>query len=178
MRLRDGRTLTALGAAAVALWAVTQGIGILRLEAAGAAVVAAPVEADALAALHRREDLLQQTLQVRPMASQEWLSLAAARNALAMTPASIDGAFMMSALTGPNEADVMAQRALLGLVVWDKASAATRARTAIDLCGLSVTEPSRLRLVVSAHSEAVRADIRSALVAHGCAARMIGRIGL
>lgn len=197
------RTFTAAAAGIAALWAVAQGIDIVRFAAVGmasandsgvalepfarkaglasaalSAMLRAPGGPDALEALHRREDLLTRYLGVRPLASQDWASLAATRNALAATPASIDSAFLMSALTGPNEADVMAQRALSGLVMWERASAESRDRALIDLCGLNVTDPSRLRLVLSAKSTTVRAEIRAGLIAQRCAARLITALGL
>jgi len=178
MRRLDIRTLTAAVAGLAALWAVTQGIGILRSDAARASASRAPADIATMDGLHQREEALSQALRARPMGSQNWASLAAVRNALAMTPGSVDGAFLMSALTGPNEAEVMAQRALLGLAIWDKASAGTRARALTDLCGLNVTDPSRLRLLLSARSESTRAEIRGGLVDHGCTGRAIACLGL
>ena len=198
--------MTALVAGALAVLAVAGGIATVRFEmarkaaAAAGSYEAAPLDAWAsrtgfqgpaleaaiwlpdadvsMDALGRRHDLLTRWIAARPLAAQAWVMLAAVRHSLAMPPAAIDKAFMMSGLTGPAEGDVMAQRALLGLLLWETSPAEVRKRTVNDLCALTVYDPSRLRLVLTTKAEAVRAAIRSDLVDHACAPRMIAAIGL
>jgi hypothetical protein len=199
-----GRTLTAIVALALGVLAVTGGINAIRFDierksAAGAASGATLAvwtnrtglktlaleatlrqpEADAaMEALYRRHDTLIQLLAAKPLAAQAWIALAAVRQSLAMPQAGIDRAFMMSGLAGPAEGDAMAQRALLGVLLWETSAGGTRTRALTDLCGLTIDDPSRLKLVLSTKTEGVRAAIRGGLLDHACAPRMIAAIGL
>jgi len=200
--LAAARIVTALVVAALALLALVAGIDTVRFEIArktaadsgqSAALASwasrtgfkSPAleatlrlgESD-LDALGTRRDFLTRLLAARPLAAQAWIMLAAVRYSLAMPPALVDKAFTMSGLTGPAEGDVMAQRALFGLLLWETSPAEVRKRTANDLCGLTVYDPSRLRLVLTTKGEAVRAAIRGDLVDHACAPRMIAAVGL
>lgn len=198
MPLGEARTLTAIVAMALGVLAISGGIEAIRFEvarAAGADVASwtkraglrtlaletqmrRPDAEATMDALNRHAELLTELLVVRPLTAQGWIALAAVRQSLALPPASIDRAFMMSALTGPAEGGAMAQRALLGVLLWETSAAETQARTLTDLCGLTVYEPSRLKLALSVKSAAVRAAIRHGLVEHACAPRMIAAIGL
>lgn len=175
-RRADARALTAVAVVALGLWAVVGGLDLVRLSIARTA--ARDDAATVMDALHRRHDRLTQLLATRPMAAQNWVSLAAVRHALGMAPDGVDGALLMSSLTGPNEADVMAQRALFGLAVWETSAAEIHARVLTDLCGVTVNDPSRLRLVLSTKPEAVRAAIRAGMIDHGCAGWTIAAVGL
>lgn len=205
VRLIDARLITAITAAMVGLWAVLAGVDIIRFDLARKSATSPQAASDlaawsgktgfkapalearlrisddgagAMDALHRRHDLVTQLLTVRPLSSQGWIALAALRNALAMAPDGVDKAFLMSSLSGPAEGDVMAQRALLGLLLWEASADATRQRTLTDLCALAIYDPSRLRLVLQTKAETTRTAIRDGLVNHGCTARMIATIGL
>lgn len=161
-------------AADLEMWTSRSGVRSLALEA----LLRRPGAGATPAALDLRLDLLVRALSARPLAAQDWVALAAVRHALALPQTGVDEAFMLSAVTGPAEADAMAQRALLGMLLWEASAAATRERALTDLCGLAIYEPSRLKLALSTKPAAVRAEIRLGLVAHACTPRVIAAIGL
>lgn len=199
-----GRTMTAIVALALGLLAVGGGIEAIRFDierkaaveaASGAGITSwtdrigltslaleATIRLSDSAAdtesLHRRHENLTRLLAARPLAAQAWITLAAVRRSLSMPPVAIDRAFVMSGLTGPAEGDVMAQRALLGVIIWETSAVEARARTLTDLCGITVYDPSRLKLVLSTKTDGVRAAIRNGLVDYACAPQMIAAIGL
>ena len=196
---------TAIIAVAACAWTATQGLGLVRYQAASDRWVAQPANVDVLLpwigergvaaaaieavlraptgdsgpdVLKNREDMLVRLLTIKPAASHAWLSLAAVRNSLALPPGKVDTAFMMSGLTGPSEGAEMLERSLLGMLVWEKSSPDVRARTITDLCGLPAFDPSKYRLLLSIKAEATRAEIRAAMVANACPATAIKLVGL
>ena len=205
MHSRGPWLATAIIAVAACAWTATQGLGLVRYQAASERWVSQPANVDVLLpwiaetgvaamaieavlraptggggpdAVRNREDMLVRLLTIKPAASHAWLSLAAVRNALAMSPDKVDAAFTMSGLTGPSEGAVMLERSLLGILVWERSSMAVRARTMTDLCGVPAFEPSKYRLLLSIKAEATRAEIRAAMEANACPARTIKLVGL
>jgi len=205
MRTRFMRLLTLAVMIAACGWAFMQGVGYVRYEMAREIAEADPRETGALASwtrtpglastaldallhvpanngdpesLRQRADMLERLLVIKPGGSQAWLSLAAVRSQLALPQDRIDAAFTMSGLTGPAEGAVMLERSLLGVLIWERSSPAVRARTAIDLCGLSLFDPARIRLVMTTKTDAVRAEIRSSLEAGACSPKTIAIVGL
>lgn len=198
MRSRPIRFLTAALVAVPCAWTAVQGFGFVRFTAAlesgviddawtatpGLASLALDAQlrgaADSadLDTLRRREDRLTRLLAIKPGASRAWLSLAATRDSLNAPQAWIDAAFVMSGVTGPAEGAVMAERSLLGILLWEKASRDVHARTLTDLCGLSAFDPWKIRLVMTTKTAAVRTDIRAGLEAHNCSPATIKTVGL
>jgi hypothetical protein len=161
-------------AGSLALWTATPGLASVALDA----LLRGPADNAGSDALQKRADLLARLLTIKPSASQAWLSLAAVRNALAMPQDKVDAAFTMSGLTGPAEGAVMLERSLLGILLWEKSSPAVRARTATDLCGLSLFDPGKIRLVMTTKTEAARTEIRAGLEANACSRKTIKMVGL
>jgi hypothetical protein len=161
-------------AGSLAAWTATPGLASVALEA----LLRGPADNAGSEAFQKRADLLTRLLAIKPSASQAWLSLAAVRNALAMTPEQVDAAFTMSGLTGPAEGAVMLERSLLGILLWERSSLSARARTATDLCGLSLFDPGKIRLVMTTKTEATRAEIRAGLEANACPPKTIKMVGL
>jgi hypothetical protein len=198
MRLRPIRFLTAILVAGACAWTAVQGLGFVRFTAAlesgviddgwtatpGLASLALDAQLRAAAdrtepdALRRREDRLGRLLAIKPGASRAWLSLAAARDGVNAPQDKIDAAFVMSGVTGPAEGALMLDRALLGILLWEKASRDVHARTLTDLCGLPAFDPWKIRLVMTTKSAPVRADIRAGLDANGCSPATIKTVGL
>lgn len=199
------RLATAALAFAACAWTAAQGIGFIRYQAASDRWVSQPENIDVLMpwidepglataaieavlrapvgdagpdALKSREQMLVRLLTIKPAASRAWLSLATVRNALALPSDKVDAAFTMSGLTGPSEGAVMLERSLLGILVWERSSPNVRARTMTDLCGLPAFDPSKIRLMLSIKTEAVRAGIRAAMEANACRATVIKLVGL
>lgn len=192
-------------ACAICGWTATQGLGFVRYQAASDRWVSQPENVDVLlpwidepgvaaaaieaalraptgdygpAALKNRDDMLVRLLTIKPAASHAWLSLATVRNALALAPGKVDAAFTMSGLTGPSEGAVMLERALLGVLLWEKSSPNVRARTMTDFCGLPPFDSAKFRLMLSIKAEAIRAEIRAAMEANACRAAAIKSVGL
>lgn len=204
MRIRDLRFLTVVVIAAACGWTVIQGVALVsyrvsQFSAAGGQRtealdtwtdrlgLASLALEDLLRAqanpadrneLRQRQALLARLLAVRPAASQSWIALASVQNSLAMPSGAIAGSFQMSALTGPNEGEAMFQRSLLGVLLWERIPAGVRARATTDLCGLTVFDPVRFRILLTVKSEEVRADIRENLTSSGCPPRIVELIGL
>lgn len=205
MRGRITRLLTAALVIAACGWTAAQGFGFVRFQSALDKAAADRGQSEQLAAwaatpglaslaleaqlrgladngepdmLRKREDLLVQLLKIKPGASRAWLALAAVRNTLAEPQNKIDAAFIMSSLTGPSEGALMAERSLLGVLMWEKASSDVHARTMTDICGPAPLDAWKFRLIMTTKSEAVRAEIRSGMEMHGCSRAIIKTVGL
>jgi hypothetical protein len=205
MKVRELRFLTVVIVALACGWTVAQGFGLVRYYASARAASDdaarralqenwrgnTGVSTLALSAalrnavnpadvneLNKRHDLLSALLAVKPTASQSWLALAAVRNSLGMPPAGVVEAFDMSALTGPNEGAMMFQRSLFGLLLWERLDTEAQARSVLDLCGLTVFDPGRFRLVLATKSVDVRGEIQNRLQSAGCPPRIVASVGL
>ena len=130
------------------------------------------------AAIEARSAALDNLLSVRPMLSQSWLELAAARNSIKLPPEKVAAAFAMSELTGPNEGAVMARRSLLAVVLWESLPSEARASAVRDIAGMADFNALQFRIILSTKPEETRAGIRAALEAAGCDAKRIASIGL
>jgi hypothetical protein len=155
-------------------WTADPGLTSLALEA----MLRARQNPADTQAIGSRSDILSNLLSVRPMLSQSWLELAAARNSVKMPPDRVADAFAMSELTGPNEGAVMARRALLGIVMWGSLSPEARATAVRDIIGMTTFNALQFRIILSAKPDATRAGIRAALVTAGCDDKKIESIGL
>ena len=82
---------------------------------------------------------LDQLLALRPLSSTEWLALAGARVVTNAPRPEVISALTMSYLTGPNEAAIMFDRALFGLLQWNKLPEDIRERIARDLGGVMLS---------------------------------------
>ena len=205
MRGRITRLLTAALVIAACGWTAVQGFGFVRFQSAldraaddrgqseqlaawtaapGLASLALEAQLRGLAgdgeptALRKREDLLVQLLKIKPGASRAWLSLAAVRHTLAEPQDKIDAAFVMSGLTGSSEGALMAERSLLGVLMWERASPDVQARTLTDICGPAPLDAWKFRLIMTTKSDAVRAEIRAGMTMRGCPPALIKTVGL
>jgi hypothetical protein len=119
----------------------------------------------------RRVAELSEMLARAPLSSGLWLDLARARFADGAEPAKIFSALDMSQMTGPNEALVMAGRAIFGLPLWMLASHEMREAITRDLVGgwfeVKDTRRMLLRVLLAQARPETRAELRAALIAHG-----------
>ena len=119
-------------------------------------------------------------LTVRPMSSGYWLSLA--RLDLSANGKSFLDAMTMSNLTGPNEGDIAAPRAILGLSIWNVSAADIKSQALSDLgialSSLSQQQLSVVKKLVSEEPTQVQQTISLGLRTQGLSAKQIGRIGL
>jgi hypothetical protein len=125
---------------------------------------------------------LSDRLSRRPLSSIAWLRLARVRLAAGDAPAAVERIFLMSILTGPNEGYVMAQRGLVGIMLWEALPGDIRGHVAGDITGafipLTEVEKDAYRNALAAKSGAVRGEIRDALVAARLFPAALERIGL
>ncbi|MCX7899697.1 MAG: hypothetical protein N2444_06400 [Methylocystis sp.] len=107
----------------------------------------------------------------RPLSSRHWLELARARYADGSAPEKFFDAVRLSQMTGPNEASIMAGRAVFGLSLWSLAPADLRKALARDLVGgwpqISETRRALLRVMLDVATAQAREEIASSLVAFG-----------
>jgi hypothetical protein len=118
----------------------------------------------------RAEDLTD-LLSLTPISGANWLQLSVARYALGASPEKIASALALSNLTAPNEADVMAGRAVFGLPLWAALPPDSRRTLIVDLVGGwdSVDESGRagLKAGLGIAPEKTRQEIRAALLLWG-----------
>lgn len=119
----------------------------------------------------RRVKELSDLLARAPLSSGVWLDLARARFADGASPKKIFDALAMSQTTGPNEALVMAGRAIFGLPLWRLASPEMRKAIVRDLIGgwFEVKDARRmlLRVLLAQAQSDTRTELRAGLVAQG-----------
>src|SRR5262245_27980179 len=70
-------------------------------------------------AVSRRREVLSAILSLRPLSSIDWLSLAGTQLATNQLMEDVLASLRLSTLTGPNEAHIMVQRAVLGVLLWE-----------------------------------------------------------
>ena len=126
---------------------------------------------------------LGQLLSVTPLSSRAWVDLAITRLSTGAGAGKAAEALALSNLTGPNESDVMAARAIFGLPLWSALPSDLRRRLASDLVGgwdsLSAVDRAGLTLAFSVAPQDMRAQLASALRSLGAAgANVQGTLGL
>jgi hypothetical protein len=123
-------------------------------------------------------------LSVRPLSSEEWLSLAEMRVITGQPENDVRAALLMSSLSGPNEEYVMWQRGLFGLFIWQSLSPDARRRIIRDLAvalhelPLGVREIGVAKNLLSAKPDEARSEISRLLKAEGVTKADFDRVGL
>ncbi|MFZ2005988.1 MAG: hypothetical protein WB697_03405 [Stellaceae bacterium] len=141
-------------------------------------------EQGSAAAAEQRTALLTQLLAVRPMSSIAWLSLAGMRVATGEPYSTVLAALKMSSVTGPNEAEVMWERGIFGLLQWEVLPPDFQQRAIVDLAGPILTgivnDPGRqlVRSVLSAKAPKAQAQIARMLQTQGITSVDLKQIGL
>lgn len=135
-------------------------------------------------AAEQRTTFLTQLLAARPMSSAAWLALAGARMTTGRPYKDVLAALRMSAITGPNEAEVMWLRGIFCLLQWDALPPEFQQSAILDLAGPLVTgivNDSGRRLVegvLRAKTPQARARIALMLQVEGVDAGDLKHIGL
>jgi hypothetical protein len=209
--MRGGRILTALVTLNVCAFAIWHGWSIVRFTIARAAVLShhrpvetlqpwmavtsvagaavavplsEPVEPGSRESARRRADAFSAIIAVKPLSAMNWLSLASMRLVTAEPFDSVASALAMSSLTGPNEAFVMSQRGIFGLLQWDVLSADQRRQTAADFATAIPALPNAdyatnaAKAILSAKTAGVRQEIAASLRAQGLSPNDLARVGL
>lgn len=71
---------------------------------------------------NRQREVLAEILAIRPLASIDWMSLAAMQLLTDQPMEQVLGALMLSTVTGPNEGYVMADRGIFSVSLWEDLS--------------------------------------------------------
>lgn len=113
-------------------------------------------------------DAIADVLAVEPTGGFYWLALASALQDEGAPLHKTLAAVRMSALTEPREAATMAPRATFLLSLWERVPASERKLAIADLAEIRASLPGddrvRIRVIMNAKSEPVRAEIREALL--------------
>jgi hypothetical protein len=161
-------------------WAGVPGVSSAALQALLAQTAGVSDVEDA----RQRAERLTALLSVRPLASDEWLSLAEMRLITTDPEKKVQSALLMSSVTGPNEDYVMWQRGLFGLLIWRSLPADARQQTIRDFAGalrgvpLGHSELSAAKNVLNVKSGETRSEIMGLLKAEGVTKADFDRIGL
>jgi hypothetical protein len=132
----------------------------------------------------KRTEALASLLEVRPLASLYWLSLAGMRVVGGALQEQVLSALMMSRITGPNEAGVMVQRGIFGLLQWEMLPEQVRVQTARDLAGAmvegSMTDGAItvIRGVLARKVDETRSEIAGMLALEQVSSARLAQIGL
>ena len=157
-------------------WAGVSGLTFSALESS----LTALTDTEDKAQVAKRRDQITEVLSMRPLAAEYWLTLAEIRllGGEGLTKA-LD-ALTLSALTGPNEGYLIAQRGIFGVSYWEILPAEIRNRAAADLAArrLSDRNAERVRSILTGKIPDVRQQIRAALQARGFPDGDFSRIGL
>ncbi len=111
-------------------------------------------------------------LRLTPLSSEAWLRLAIARRAGGKPVSEIASAIVLSQLTGPNEAALMARRAAFGLGLWSVFPSDLRRVLIGDLVGggwahMEAGQREGLSALLQAESPETRQEIYAALLLAG-----------
>lgn len=125
----------------------------------------------------------REILRETPMSSQAWLDMATQdfHETRTLGPKALRY-LELSWETGPHEGQIMARRALLGVVAWEQLPAAFQKRVLVDLAASLTYLPEipelQLRLVVAAKNDAARRELRAGLLGMQVAEQRIVGLGL
>jgi hypothetical protein len=126
-------------------------------------------------ASNQRRDQLSALLAIKPLSSTDWLAFSGMQLTTAQPRPQILGSLLLSWVTGPNEGYVMAERGVFGLTLWDILSPDLRARVTADVAKAEIGESAKFRAVLSAKPEAVKIEVRNALLASGLSPKEVER---
>ena len=131
-----------------------------------------------LAATDSLRDGLSAVLSIEPLSSPDWLWFAGLQLSTNQPIETVVESFELSMLTGPNEGEVMANRGIFALSVWDALPAHLRDRTVTDLALATISSArTKLETALSAETEKVRSELRTRLIAEGLSPKDLEQIG-
>jgi hypothetical protein len=159
------------GAETIGTWATVPGVASTALQSK----LKEKINASDLNAANSRREALSAILSVEPLSSAEWLSLSGVQLVTDQPMDQVLATLMLSALTGPNEGYLMADRGIFGASLWEDLSPDLRRRTAIDLAAEKPPENEKFRAVLSTKSEVVRNELRTAMLATGLSPKEVER---
>src|SRR5262245_11437708 len=128
-----------------------------------------------LKAANNRREALSAMLSIKPLSSMDWLSLSGMRFMTDQPMEQVLGSLRLSAMTGPNEGYVMAERGIFGASLWEDLSPDLNRHTAMDLAATERPDDGKFRAVLSTKSERVRNELQTAILATGLSPKEIER---
>jgi hypothetical protein len=152
-------------------WATVPGVALADLQLK----LKEKINPSDLRAANRRREALSAILAIKPLSSMDWLSLSGMQFITDQPMEQVLGSLRLSRLTGPNEGYVMAERGIFGASLWEDLSPDLKRHTAMDLAVEEIPDDSKFRPVLSAQSERVRNDLRTAILATGLSPKEIER---
>jgi hypothetical protein len=132
----------------------------------------------------RRADDLSELLSIQPLSSVNWLSLSGMRLVAGQSETEVLSALEMSWVTGPNEGNIMLQRGVFGILLWETLPPDARRRVIDDVAGAILGTPvgdSELNVVKNVLGEKsvdIRQEIASLMRARSVPASQLARLGL
>jgi hypothetical protein len=159
------------GAETISMWARVPGIGSTALQSK----LKEKINPSDLTAANSRREALSAILSIEPLSATDWLSLSGVQLITDQPMEQVLATLMLSALTGPNEGYIMTDRGIFGASLWEDLSPDLRRRTAIDLATGKPPENGTFRAVLSTKSEAVRNELRTAILATGLSPKEVER---
>lgn len=118
-------------------------------------------------AAESRREALSSILSIKPLSSGDWLSLSIFRRVSDQPMEQILAGFKLSTMTGPNEGNLMANRGIFGVSIWDSLPSDLQRRAARDLFTADLSEKQKIRPFLSALPKRVRNEVRESLLASG-----------
>jgi hypothetical protein len=146
----------------------------------GVAAAAWKIVLPGLTATDSLRDGQSAVLSIKPLSSPDWLSWSGLQLSTDRPIEIVVESFELSMLTGPNEGEVMANRGIFGLSIWDALPAQLKDRTVTDLVVGAVSSgqaTTKLRTALSGEPEKVRTELRTRLLAEGLSPHDLEQIG-
>jgi hypothetical protein len=138
------------------------------------------INASDMQAANRRRETLSSILSLKPLSSLDWLLLSGMQLVTDQPMEQVLKSVELSAMTGPNEGHVMAERGIFGVSLWEDLSRDLKSRAAFDLGPMIYprtpeegVKGEKFQAVLATKSELVRNELRKALVATGISAKDI-----
>jgi hypothetical protein len=125
-----------------------------------------------LQAANRRRETLSSILSIKPLSSLDWLWLSGMQLVTDQPMEQVLESLELSAVTGPNERYVMAERGIFGVSLWESLPRNLKSRAALDLAE-GASDGGKFQAVLATKSELVRSELRKALVAIGISPKEI-----
>jgi hypothetical protein len=136
--------------------------------------LAYPIDPSDQKADNYRRQTLTTLVSIKPMSSYSWLSLSNLQLISDQPMEQVFDSLELSMLTGPNEGDVAAQRAVYAVSLWQRLPADLKNRAVLDVATMifpqtqvEAEEIGKFRAVLATEPDWVRDELRQALVASG-----------
>jgi hypothetical protein len=152
-------------------WTAVPGIASAALQSE----LTKKINASDLKAANGRRETLSASLSIKPLSSSDWLSLSGMQFITDQPMDQVLGSLLLSTMTGPNEGYVMVDRGIFGASIWEDLSPDLRRHTAMDLAVGEIPDDGRFQAVLSAKSEKVRNELRTAILATGLSPKGVER---